>query len=57
MKKDNKIINCDVTACKYNDSECKNCTLNEIKISSSSDGKQANKKETICDSFEEKNSR
>ena len=30
MEKDNKIINCDVTACKYNDSECKNCALNEI---------------------------
>ncbi len=55
MKKDNKKIKCDVESCKHNDCECKNCTLDEIKVSAQGDKKEACKKETICDSYEEKN--
>lgn len=54
MNDDNKSIKCDVESCKYNDNTEKYCTLNEIKVSSTCDSCSACKKETICDSFEER---
>ena len=53
MDEDNKSIKCDVENCKYNDSSCNYCTLNEIKVSSSCNN-CGNKKETICDSFKKR---
>lgn len=55
MNDDNKSIKCDVTSCKYNDEYEKYCTLNEIKVSSLSKDR-VSKKETVCDSFKERNS-
>lgn len=49
----NKSIKCDVESCKYNNTSDKYCTLNEIKVSSTCNGCDAKKKETICDSFKE----
>ena len=49
-------IKCEVESCKYNNKANSYCTLNEIKVSSTCDNCNARKKETICDSFEEKNS-
>ena len=46
----------EVESCKYNNKADNYCTLNEIKVSSTCDNCNARKKETICDSFEEKNS-
>ena len=53
-KKKNQTIGCNVESCKYNDCDYKQCTLNEIKVSS--DCKYAeDKDDTICDSYESKN--
>lgn len=51
MDDNNMSIKCDVESCKYNNQDDNYCTLNEVKISSSCDGCNAKKKETICDSF------
>lgn len=51
---DNKSIKCDVNSCLYNDTACAYCTLDEIKVSCNANHNSANKKETICDSFKEK---
>ena len=56
MDDSNKSIKCEVESCKYNNKADSYCTLNEIKVSSTWDNCNARKKETICDSFEEKNS-
>ena len=56
MDDSNKSIKCEVESCKYNNKADSYCTLNEIKVSSTCDNCNARKKETICDSFEEKNS-
>ena len=53
-KKDNDNIKCDVESCKFNDCGEKCCTLKEIKVSCSCEPCDACKKETICDSFKEK---
>ena len=52
----NKNIKCDVESCKYNSTNDSNCTLKEIKVTALNDSSDACKKETICDSFKEKNS-
>lgn len=55
MKNNNQTIKCNVTNCKYNNDAEYLCTLNKINISctcNQSDCK--NKKETICDSFSQK---
>ena len=62
-KCDNNYVEVDIALCNY-EPEGKSyriiiasfCTLNEIKVSSTCDNCNARKKETICDSFEEKNS-
>lgn len=56
MDESNKSIKCEVESCKYNNKANNYCTLSEIKVSSTCDNCNARKKETICDSFEEKNS-
>jgi hypothetical protein len=56
MNDSNKSIKCEVESCKYNNKADSYCTLNEIKVSSTCDNCNARKKETICDSFKEKNS-
>ena len=56
MDDSNKSIKCEVESCKFNNKADSYCTLNEIKVSSTCDNCNARKKETICDSFEEKNS-
>lgn len=55
MNEDNKSIKCDVKSCEYNDCDNCYCTLNEIKVSCNCKPNDACKKETICDSFKEKN--
>lgn len=54
MDDNNKSIKCDVLSCKYNDNNDKYCTLNEIKVSCNCKPDNAQKKETICDSFKER---
>lgn len=50
MKKNNQKIKCNVESCKYNDCDCKLCTLKEIEVSS--DCRKAEEKDdTICDSY------
>lgn len=50
MGKCNQKIKCSVESCKYNDCDCKECTLKEIKIAC--DCKKAEAKDdTICDSY------
>lgn len=56
MNDNNKSIKCDVKNCEYNDDVTCYCILNEIKVSSLKDKNNTSKKETICDSFKEKNS-
>ncbi len=51
----NNSIKCDVESCEYNDSNENCCTLKEIKVSCNCEPDCARKKETICDSFKEKN--
>ena len=46
----NQKIKCDVNSCTYNNTESKECGLNEIKVSCDCNEVQ-NKSETICDSF------
>lgn len=53
-KEDNKCIKCDVESCEYNDCDNCCCTLKEIKVSCNCEPCDADKKETICDSFKEK---
>lgn len=55
MNEDNKSIKCDVESCKFNDNVENYCTLNEIMVSSTSNSSKTHKKETICDSFKERN--
>lgn len=51
----NQKIKCDVSNCKYNDDTNYLCNLDEIDISCTCNKCQCkNKKETICNSFEEK---
>lgn len=57
MSEDNKSIKCDVESCEYNDCNSCYCTLNEIKVSCNCKPNNAHKKETICDSFKEKESK
>jgi len=53
MKK--QIINCDVTECKFNNNKNGLCNLDSINVSSNSNISNCDsKKETICDSFENK---
>lgn len=52
--KENKKIKCDVNSCKHNDCKNNDCNLKEIKITSLNED-DSSKKETICDSFCEKN--
>ena len=54
MKDANKSIKCDVENCKHNDCSNKYCTLNEVNITCLNKNNNANKKETICNSFEKK---
>ena len=51
MKDNNQKINCDVTSCKYNDSDEELCTLDEIKVSNE-DETSEEKEDTICASYE-----
>ena len=46
-------IKCDVNSCKFNNEKNELCELNTIKVSSTKNNCQ-NKKETNCDSFENK---
>lgn len=57
MDDNNKSIKCNVESCKYNNSDDKYCTLNEIKVSTTKDPCDTCKKETICDSFKDKKSK
>jgi hypothetical protein len=51
MKKDNKVIKCDVNSCIHNNK--KSCSLNEIKVSCSCCSDDVNcKNDTVCNSFE-----
>lgn len=46
-------IKCNIESCQYND--CKNnCLLNDIQVSCTCNRKDAEKIETICDSFEKR---
>jgi len=46
-------IKCNVESCQYND--CKNnCVLNTIQVGCTCDNKDAEKIETICESFEKR---
>lgn len=58
MRKDKKqTIKCDVESCKYNNSEDRECELDEILVSCTCDYDDCRcTDETICDSFEEKDS-
>ena len=50
-----KKINCNVVNCKFNDDEEYLCCLDDIEISCTCNNEKCkNKKETICNSFEEK---
>ncbi len=51
MKDSNQKINCDVTSCKYNDSDEELCTLEEIKVSNEEEVSEE-KEDTICASYE-----
>lgn len=51
----NQTIKCDVTNCKYNNDEKYLCTLRKVDISCTCNKEICNdKKETICNSFHEK---
>ena len=53
MKK--QTINCDVKECKFNNEQNELCNLDSINVSSNSNSNICHsKKETICDSFENK---
>lgn len=54
FNKKNKKIECNVSSCSHNDCDCNCCNLDNIKISCNGNKDKACKKETICDSFEEK---
>lgn len=41
-------VGCDVTNCKYNDTQCKCCTAEHILVENKS---AVNKGETFCDTF------
>ena len=50
-----KKINCNVVNCKFNDDKEYLCCLDDIEISCTCNNEKCkNKKETICNSFEEK---
>ena len=52
----NQTIKCDVCNCKYNNDEKYLCTLKKVDISCTCNKEKCNdKKETICNSFLEKN--
>ena len=52
MDKNNKSIKCDVESCKFQNNDDNYCTLEEIKVTSSTDDEEQNKEDTICDSYE-----
>lgn len=53
--KNDQTIKCDVTNCKYNDDTDYLCTLKKVDISCTCNQEKCkNKKETICNSFHEK---
>lgn len=53
--KSNQTIKCNVKNCKYNNDSDFLCTLQEIDVSCTcNEEKCTNKKETICNSFHEK---
>ncbi len=55
VKMANQNIKCDVTNCKFNNSDTNECNLEEIDVSCTCDKCNCNtKKETICNSFKEK---
>lgn len=55
MNESNQTIKCDVSNCKYNNDETYLCNLKKIDISCTCNKEHCkNKKETICNSFEEK---
>lgn len=55
-KENNQTIKCNVCNCKYNDDIDYLCTLNKVDISCTCDKFKCNdKKETICNSFIERN--
>ena len=53
MRKKKGTIKCDVEECKYNDIKEERCSLDEIKVTSSSDNNECvDTEDTSCDSFE-----
>lgn len=54
MQNEYNNIKCNVYSCEYNNENEKVCNLDEIKVSCNCDPNSACKKETICDSFKEK---
>lgn len=48
----NQKIKCDVENCKYNDLSDEMCQLDEIKVSCDCNNNEADRKDTICKSFE-----
>lgn len=50
MKKKNQKIGCTVKSCEFNDYDCDECTLSEIKVASEYKSAEE-KKDTICDSY------
>lgn len=50
MSKQN--IKCDVENCKFNDNSTEMCELDEIKVSCDCNNNEAEKENTICNSFE-----
>lgn len=54
-KETNQRIKCNVCNCKYNNDEEYLCTLKEIDVSCTCNKEECiNKKETICNSFQQK---
>ncbi len=52
--KANQKIKCDVESCKFNNCDCQECTLKEIKVSCDcANDEVSSKSETICGSFVE----
>ena len=48
-----KGVGCEVTNCKYNDTQCKSCTAEHISVQNKT---AAQKGETFCDTFSPKTS-
>ena len=52
MDKNNEHIKCDVENCKYQNNDDNYCTLDEIKVTCSTNDEDCSKDNTMCDSYE-----